>query len=413
VSPSIWRVHEFTILGVSSVRSAYIVDTVRTHVGRYGGALAKIRADDLAAATLRAIVDRSSISASDVDEVILGAANQSGDDNRNVARMALLLAGFPVEVPGYTVNRLCASGLQAVASAAEAIACGRADIVIAGGVESMTRAPWVSEKPSKAWSKPGPMFDTALGWRFINPAMASHDAGLTTLSLGDATEKLVKEMGITRKDSDAFAAQSHERALIAWQAGYFSPNIISLSGAPGLTVDETIRENSTFELLQELKPSFSNDGVITAGSASPLSDGASAVLVVSEEALEKYNLTPVAKIIGFDVVGVRPYQFGIGPVPATNKLLKRLGMSLKQIEAIELNEAFAAQALACIQKLDLDQSKVNTWGGAIALGHPLGSSGSRLIGTLLARLQRDDLEFGVATLCIGVGQGASMVIQRI
>lgn len=405
--------HEFAILGIDSVRNAFIVDTVRTHVGRYGGALAKIRADDLAAATLRAVIDRSSISASNVDEVILGAANQSGEDNRNVARMALLLAGFPVEVPGYTVNRLCASGLQAVASAAEAIACGRADIVIAGGVESMTRAPWVSEKPSKAWSKPGPMFDTALGWRFINPAMATHDGGLTILSLGDATEKLVKEMGITRKDSDIFAAQSHQRAFKAWNAGYFNPNIISVTGVQGLIIDETIRENSTFETLQELKPSFSSDGVITAGSASPLSDGASAVLVVSEAALEKYNLTAVAKIIGFDVAGVRPYQFGIGPVPATNKLLKRLGMTIENIDAIELNEAFAAQALACIQKLDLDPARVNTWGGAIALGHPLGSSGSRIIGTLLARLQSDDLEFGLATLCIGVGQGASMVIQRI
>jgi acetyl-CoA acetyltransferase family protein len=393
--------------------NAYIVDTVRTPVGRYGGALAKIRADDLAAATLREIIDRSGIPSSKVDEVILGAANQAGDDNRNVARMALLLAGFPVEVPGYTVNRLCASGLQAVASAAEAICAGRADIVIAGGVESMTRAPWVSEKPSKAWSKPGQVFDTALGWRFINPEMASHDGGLTTISLGEATERLAKEKGITRNESDAFSAQSHQRALMAWKAGNFGPNVISVPGVKGLTIDETIREDSTFETLQELKPSFTSDGVITAGSASPFSDGASAVLVVSKDALEKYNLTPVAKIIGFDAVGVRPYQFGMGPVPATHKLLKRLGLSIKQIDAIEINEAFAAQTLACIQELDLDQSKVNTWGGAIALGHPLGSSGSRLLGTLLARLQKDDQEFGLATLCIGVGQGASMVIQRV
>ena len=392
---------------------AFIVDAVRTPVGRYGGALAKIRPDDLAATTLRAIIERSKIAASDIDEVILGAANQSGDDNRNVARMALLLAGFPAEVPGYTVNRLCASGLQAVASAAEAICAGRADVVIAGGVESMTRAPWVTEKPSKAWSKPGPMFDTALGWRFINPAMAKHDDGLTTLSLGEATEKLVKEMGIKRKDSDAFAAQSHQRAVQAWHDGKFNSTVISVAGVENLTIDETIRKDTTFEALQELKPSFTTDGVITAGSASPLSDGASAVLVVSEAALKKYNLTPIAEIIGFDVAGVRPYQFGIGPVPATNKLLARLGMNINQIDAIEINEAFAAQTLACMQELKIDQAKVNTWGGATALGHPLGSSGSRMLGTLISRLHSDGLEFGLATLCIGVGQGASMVVKRV
>ena len=392
---------------------AFIVDAVRTPVGRYGGALAKIRPDDLAATTLRAIIERSKIPASNIDEVILGAANQSGDDNRNVARMALLLADFPAEVPGYTVNRLCASGLQAVASAAEAICAGRADVVIAGGVESMTRAPWVTEKPSKAWSKPGPMFDTALGWRFINPAMAKHDDGLTTLSLGEATEKLVKEMGITRKDSDAFAAQSHQRAVQAWHDGKFNSTVIPVAGVENLTVDETIRKDTTFEALQDLKPSFTADGVITAGSASPLSDGASAVLVVSEAALKKYNLTPIAEIIGFDVAGVRPYQFGIGPVPATNKLLARLGMNINQIDAIEINEAFAAQTLACMQELKIDQAKVNTWGGATALGHPLGSSGSRMLGTLISRLHSDGLEFGLATLCIGVGQGASMVIKRV
>ena len=393
--------------------NAYIVDAVRTHVGRYGGAFAQVRADDLAAATLRAIIDRSALSPSNVDEVILGAANQSGDDNRNVARMALLLAGFPVEVPGYTVNRLCASGLQAVASAAEAICAGRADVIIAGGVESMTRAPWVTEKPSKAWGKPGPMFDTALGWRFINPAMAAHDGGLTTLSLGEATEKLVKEMGITRADSDTFAAQSHQRAAQAWRDGHFNSSIVTVPAAEELSIDETIREKTTVEALQGLKPSFTSDGVITAGSASPLSDGASALLIVSEAALKQYNLTPLAKISGFDVAGVRPYQFGIGPVPATNKLLKRLGMSISDIDAIEINEAFAAQTLACMKELKLDDSNVNTWGGATALGHPLGSSGSRMLGTLLSRLQVDNQEFGLATLCIGVGQGASMIIQRI
>ena len=247
----------------------YIVDAVRTHVGRYGGALAEARPDDLAAATLSSIIERSAIKAKDVDEVILGAANQSGEDNRNIARMALLLAGFPVEVPGFTVNRLCASGLQAIASASDAIASGRADLIIAGGVESMTRAPWVSAKPSKAWAKPGPMFDTALGWRFVNPNMASHDGGLTTLSLGEATEKLAKEFGISRKESDEFALRSHQLALAAWQSGFYGPEIVATAHSKSLTIDETIRSDSTYESLEKLKPSFAENGVITAGTASP------------------------------------------------------------------------------------------------------------------------------------------------
>ena len=392
---------------------AFIVDSVRTHVGRYGGALAQTRPDDLAAATLRAIIERSGVKAEYIDEVILGAANQSGDDNRNVARMALLLAGFPVEVTGYTVNRLCASGLQAVASAADSIASGRTQVVIAGGVESMTRAPWVTEKPSKAWAKPGPMFDTALGWRFINPQMARHDSGLTTLSLGEATEKLAKEKGISRGASDEFSVLSHANAARAWKSGFYSSSVISVPGSEKLTMDETIRESTTLEALENLKPSFTENGVITAGSASPLSDGASALLVVSEAALKTHNLTPVAEIIGFDVAGVRPYEFGIGPVPATNKLLTRLGMKISDIDAVEINEAFAAQSLACIQELKIDPSIVNTRGGAIALGHPLGSSGSRILGTLVSRLKADDQEFGLATLCIGVGQGASMIVKRV
>lgn len=391
----------------------FITDAVRTHVGRYGGALAEARPDDLAAATLNAIVERSGIKASDIGEVILGAANQSGEDNRNIARMALLLAGFPVEVPGFTVNRLCASGLQAVASASDAIASGRADLIIAGGVESMTRAPWVTAKPSKEWAKPGPMFDTALGWRFVNPAMAAHDGGLTTLSLGEATEKLAKEFGITRKESDEFALRSHQSAAAAWKSGFYGPEIVATPQSKNLMMDETIRSDSTYESLEKLKPSFTDNGVITAGTASPLSDGASSVLVVSEIALKKFNLKPIAEIVGFDVAGVRPYQFGIGPVPATNKLLSRIGMNIKDIDAIEINEAFAAQTLACIKELKIDIDKVNTRGGAIALGHPLGSSGSRILGTLISRLRADDQEFGLASLCIGVGQGAAMLVKRV
>ena len=393
--------------------TAYIVDAVRTHVGKYGGALANTRADDLAASTISALLERNQVFGSDVDEVILGAANQSGDDNRNLARMALLLAGLPETVPGYTVNRLCASGLQAIASAAEAITSGRTDLVIAGGAESMTRAPWVTEKPSKAWAKPGPMFDTALGWRFVNPKMAEHDAGRSVLSLGEATERLAQEHGITRQDSDAWSVRSHQRATAAWKSGFFSEAIIHVPGGESLSMDETVRESTNSEALANLKASFSNEGIITAGSASPLSDGASAVMVVSEIALKKFNLIPRAEIIGFDAAGVLPYQFGFGPVPATQKLLTRLGMKIADLHAVEINEAFSAQVLVCIRALGLDESIVNNRGGAIALGHPLGSSGSRLIGTLLNRMESDDQEIGLATLCIGVGQGASMVIKRV
>ncbi len=393
--------------------TAYIVDAVRTHVGKYGGALANTRADDLAASTIAALLERNGVAGKDIDEVILGAANQSGDDNRNLARMALLLAGLPESVPRYTVNRLCASGLQAIASAAEAIEAGRTDLVIAGGAESMTRAPWVTEKPGKAWAKPGPMFDTALGWRFVNPKMAEHDSGRSVLSLGEATEKLAKEHAISRVDSDSWSVQSHQRAASAWKSGFFSDSIIAVPGSESLAMDETVRESTTAEALANLKASFSKEGIITAGSASPLSDGASAVMVVSEAALKKFNLIPRAEILGFDAAGVLPYQFGFGPVPATQKLLARLGMSISDLQAIEINEAFSAQVLVCIRALGLDESKVNSRGGAIALGHPLGSSGSRLIGTLLKRMESDDLEIGLATLCIGVGQGASMVIKRV
>ena len=392
--------------------STFIAHTVRTYVGKYGGALAETRADDLAASVITAILERSKISGGEIDEVIFGAANQSGDDNRNLARMALLLAGMPNTVPGYTVNRLCASGLQAIASAHESIVAGRNSVVIAGGAESMTRAPWVSEKPSKAWAKPGPTFDTALGWRFINPMMAKHDEGRTVLSLGEATEKLAAEHKISRKESDEWAAASHQRAAAAWESGFFTSDVIAVPGSEKLTIDETIRPTTTLEALTNLKSSFSASGVITAGNASPLSDGASAVLVASDEALAKHELTSRAQILGYQVAGVTPYQFGIGPVPAIRKLLEAAGMSMGDIDAIEINEAFAAQTLACIKELKLDPDKVNTKGGAIALGHPLGSSGSRLIGTLIKRLEVDNLEFGIASLCIGVGQGAAMLIRR-
>lgn len=392
--------------------SIHIATTVRTHVGKYGGALADTRADDLAAFVISAILERSKITGGDIDEVIFGAANQAGDDNRNLARMALLLADMPDSVPGYTVNRLCASGLQAIASAYESIFSGRNSVVIAGGAESMTRAPWVSEKPSKAWSKPGATFDTALGWRFINPKMAKHDEGRTILSLGEATERLAKEYGISRTQSDEWAMRSHQKAAAAWEAGFFDSDLVSVQGSEKLTIDETIRTATTKEGLANLKSSFATDGVITAGNASPLSDGASAALVVSTEGLAKHGLISRAQVLGYQVAGVAPYQFGIGPVPAIQKLLQVAKMSVGDIDAIEINEAFAAQTLACIKELKLDPEKVNSKGGAIALGHPLGSSGSRLIGTLIKRLEVDDLEFGIASLCIGVGQGAAMLVRR-
>jgi 3-oxoadipyl-CoA thiolase len=394
---------------------AFLVGGVRTPVGRYGGALAGVRPDDLAALVVRAALDRSGAPAEAVDEVVLGAANQAGEDNRNVARMAVLLAGLPTAVPGFTVNRLCASGLQAVMSGAQEVLTGSADVVIAGGVESMTRAPWVLSKPGTPWARPGEVVDTALGWRLVNPRMREVDGGQATITLGDTAEEVAQLDGITREECDAYALRSQERAARAVDKGFFDAELVAVPVPKGEPVsrDETPRPESTMAGLARLKPSFRTDGVVTAGNASPLSDGASAIVVASEEAVERYGLRPRARLVAGTSAGVPPHLMGLGPVPATQKLLDRLGLGVDDLDAVELNEAFAAQVIACMRRLGLDEDRLNADGGAIALGHPLGSSGCRLLVTLLGRLEREGGRRGLATMCVGVGQGSSVLVERL
>jgi len=388
---------------------AYLVGGVRTPVGRYGGALASVRADDLAALVVGEAVRRAGFDPAEVDEVILGAANQAGEDNRNVARMAVLLAGLPLHVSGYTVNRLCASGLTAIANAARAIKAGEADVVVAGGVESMTRAPWVMAKPGTPWAKPGDVFDTALGWRFVN---GRHDPE-HTITLGETAERVAALDGITREESDAFGLQSQERAAKAIANGAFAPEIVAVPTAKGeVAVDETPR-STTMDKLAALRPAFTKNGVVTAGSSSPLSDGASAVVVASQDAVRRLGLTPRARVVHGAAAGVEPHLMGLGPVPATEKVLTRAGWTVQDLDAVELNEAFAVQVLACARRLGLDEATLNADGGAIALGHPLGSSGARLVVTLLGRLEREQGRRGLATMCVGVGQGASLLVERV
>jgi 3-oxoadipyl-CoA thiolase len=385
------------------MRDAFLVDGVRTPQGRYGGVLASVRADDLAALVVGEVVRRARVEA--VDEVILGAANQAGEDNRDVARMAALLAGLGPNTPGYTVNRLCASGLTAIASAAQAVRAGEADVVVAGGVESMTRAPWVMAKPGTPWARPGQVFDTSLGWRFTNPAFDAQ----TTLSMGETAEEVAALDGITRADSDAFALRSHQRAVAATEAGRFTAEIVPVGD---VKVDEGPRPSTSLEKLAKLKPAFRDGGIVTAGSSSPLSDGAAAIVVASAAAVERHGLTPRARIVASASAGVEPHLMGLGPVPATQKALDRAGWSLGDVGAVELNEAFAAQSLAVLRRLGLDEAIVNADGGAIALGHPLGCSGARLVVTLLGRMEREDASRGLATLCVGVGQGVALLVER-
>ena len=394
---------------------AFLVGGVRTPVGRYGGALAGVRPDDLAALVVREAVTRAGVPGEAVDEVVLGAANQAGEDNRNVARMAVLLAGLPDAVPGFTVNRLCASGLQAVMSAAQAVAGGAADVVVAGGVESMTRAPWVMAKPGTPWARPGEVADTALGWRLVNPRMPALDGGRATITLGDTAEEVALLDGITREECDAYAVRSQERATRAQDKGFFDAELVAVPVPKGepLTRDETPRPGTTPEGLARLKPSFREGGVVTAGNASPLSDGASAVVVASAEAVERFGLEPRVRVVAGASAGVPPHLMGLGPVPATTKLLERTGLTVADLDAVELNEAFAAQVIACVRRLGLDEDTLNADGGAIALGHPLGSSGCRLLVTLLGRLEREDGRRGLVTLCVGVGQGSSLLVERV
>ncbi|WP_328935292.1 MULTISPECIES: thiolase family protein [unclassified Streptomyces] len=388
----------------------YLIDGARTPQGRYGGALASVRPDDLAALVVGEAVRRAGIPVEQIDEVILGAANQAGEDNRDVARMAVLLAGLPHTVPGYTVNRLCASGLTAVASAAQAIRAGEADLVVAGGVESMTRAPWVMAKPGTPWAKPGEVHDTSLGWRFTNPRFAAQQ----TLSMGETAEEVAALDGISRAESDAFALRSHQRAVAAQESGRFDREIVPVAVKDGeVTRDEGPRPGTTLEKLGSLRTIFREGGIVTAGSSSPLSDGAAALVVASGAAVRRHGLTPRARIVTAASAGVQPHIMGLGPVPATEKALDRAGWETGDLDAVELNEAFAAQALAVTRRLKLDEEKVNADGGAIALGHPLGCSGARILLTLLGRLERENGSRGLATLCVGVGQGVAMLVERV
>jgi len=391
---------------------AFLIGGARTPVGRYGGALASVRPDDLAALVVAEAVARAGVPGEAIDEVILGAANQAGEDNRNVARMAVLLAGLPDSVPGLTVNRLCASGMSAIALAAQAVRAGDADLIVAGGVESMTRAPWVQAKPEKAWAKPGAAFDTSIGWRFTNPRLAAREKA--TFSMPETAEEVARLDGISRADADAFALRSHERAIAAQDAGRFAGEIVAVDTGRGIVdTDEGPRRDTSIDALTRLKPVVKDGEVVTAGNSSSLNDGASALLVASAAAVERYGLRPRARIVAHASAALAPEIMGLGPVPATEKALAKAGLSASDLGAVELNEAFASQSLACMRRLGLDPEIVNADGGAIALGHPLGSSGSRLLVTLLGRLEREGARYGLATMCVGVGQGTAMIVERI
>ncbi|MFF5625784.1 acetyl-CoA C-acyltransferase [Microbacterium sp. LWH10-1.2] len=391
---------------------AYLVGGARTPVGRYGGALSSVRPDDLAALVVGDAVSRSTAPVDAIDEVILGAANQAGEDNRNVARMAVLLAGLPDSVPGLTVNRLCASGMSAIALAANAVRADDADLIVAGGVESMTRAPWVQAKPERAWSKPGAAFDTSIGWRFTNPRLSARDKA--TFSMPETAEEVARVDGISRADADAFALLSHQRALAAIDAGRFVPEIVGVETARGLVdTDEGPRRDTALDVLAGLRPVVAGGAVVTAGNSSSLNDGASAILVASAQAVAAHGLRPRARIVASATAALAPEIMGLGPVPATEKALHKAGLTIADIGAVELNEAFASQSLACIRRLGLDPAIVNADGGAIALGHPLGSSGSRLIVTLLGRMEREGARYGLATMCVGVGQGTAMIVELV
>ena len=403
------------------MNDAYIIDGVRTPIGNLGGGLSEVRADDLAAHTIAELMRRHpDVDPSAVADVVLGCANQAGEDNRNVARMAALLSGLPHTVPGETINRLCASGLSAVASAARAIRVGEGDIFVAGGVESMTRAPFVMGKASKPWSRDIEMFDTSLGWRFVNPKMRER-YGVD--SMGQTAENVAEKYGVSRQDQDCFALHSQQKAARARASSRFEQEIVPVSipqrkgEAKRFDADEFIKPETTLEVLSKLKPAFRTDGKgsVTAGNASGLNDGAAALLIASDAAVEKFELKPVARIVASAVAGVEPRLMGMGPVPATRLALARANLTLDQIDVIELNEAFAAQSLACLRELGVadDDARVNPNGGAIALGHPLGMSGARLALTATRELALTGKRYALATMCIGVGQGMTMVLEAV
>ncbi|MGA8923967.1 MAG: acetyl-CoA C-acyltransferase [Candidatus Dormiibacterota bacterium] len=399
------------------MHDAVIVATARTPMGRYGGQLKDVRPDDLAAIVLREVCERAQIKPGEVGDVILGCANQAGEDNRNVARMALLLAGFPVEVSGQTVNRLCGSGMQATIAAAREIQTGAADVMIAGGVESMTRAPWVMPKPDSAYPRgPQTAYDTAIGWRLVNPKMAELYG---TLQMGETAERVATMYEVSRSDQDAFALRSHQRAIAAQKSGRLAEEIVPVmvpqrkGEAIQVSVDEGPRADSSLEALAKLRPAFAENGSVTAGNSSPLNDGATALVLMSAAKARDRGLKPMARLVSAAPAGVNPNYMGIGPLPASTKALEQAGLHPREIDLVELNEAFASQSLACVRLLGLDEEKVNVNGGAIALGHPLGSSGARLVSTLVREMVHRDAEYGLATMCIGVGQGIASIWQRV
>jgi 3-oxoadipyl-CoA thiolase len=398
------------------LREAWIVSAVRTPVGRYGGALARVRPDDLAATAIKAAVDRSGVPADELEDVVLGAANQAGEDNRNVARMAALLAGLPLEIGGQTVNRLCGSGLQAINTAAHAIMVGDGDAFVAGGVESMTRAPYVMAKPEGPFDRGNrEMYDTTLGWRFTNPRLAEMHQPFT---MGETGENVAQRCGISRQEQDEFALGSHQRAIAAIEEGRFDGQVVPVvvpqrKGEP-LTIDrdEHPRADTSLEALGRIKPAFREDGSVTAGNSSGINDGASATVLVESELGRRLGVRPLARVVATAVAGVDPSVMGLGPIPATRKVLQRAGLSVDDLDLVELNEAFASQSIACIRELELDPEKVNVNGGAIAIGHPLGMSGARLVTMLAHELERRGARYGLATMCIGVGQGIATIIER-
>jgi 3-oxoadipyl-CoA thiolase len=395
------------------MNDAVIVATARTPMGRYGGQLKDLRPDDLAATAIKEAVSRAGVDPAEVDDVILGCANQAGEDNRNVARMALLLAGFPVEIPGQTVNRLCGSGMQAVIAGAREIQAGGASIVVAGGVESMTRAPWVMAKPETGHPRGAQtVYDTALGWRLVNPRMAEMYG---TLQMGETAERVAQKYEISRDLQDAFALRSHQRAVDAQRSGRLREEIVDVAvpqrkgDSVVIAEDEGPRADTSLEALAKLRPAFESDGSVTAGNSSPLNDGAAAIVLMSAGEARRRGLEPMARFVSSAAAGVHPNYMGIGPVPASMKALDQARLETKDIDIVELNEAFASQSLACIRLLGLDEDRVNVNGGAIALGHPLGCSGARLVSTLVREMQRRDSRYGLATMCIGVGQGIASI----
>ncbi|MCS7235587.1 MAG: 3-oxoadipyl-CoA thiolase [Armatimonadota bacterium] len=398
------------------MRDVVVVDAVRTPVGRYGGVLRDVRPDDLAALVISALVRRAGIDPTRIEDVVFGCANQAGEDNRNVARMAALLAGLPVEVPGQTVNRLCGSGLQAAVTAYHAIRCGDGDVMIAGGVESMTRAPFVVAKAPEPWSRKLEVYDTTIGWRFTNPRLAEK---YPPYSMGETAENVAERYGISREEQDRYALLSQQRAARAAAEGRFRDELVPVvvpqpSGEPAVVDrDEHPRPDATLEALARLRPAFRKGGTVTAGNSSGINDGAAALLLAEARTADQLGLRPMARIVATAVAGVDPAYMGIGPVPAVRKALARAGLRVEDVDLVELNEAFASQVLACVRELGLDLERVNVNGGAIALGHPLGASGARILGHLVWEMRRREARYGLATMCIGVGQGIAVVVERV